>query len=281
MVAKIILASLCALMIASAVHFDPARQRSLLLARSAEGPHLKLMTWNIGYAELEDDSRAHTKDLQMVAQTILRNDPDAVALQELNGPEQLKVLLSYLKGKYGGAVATPGSADRLEAVLVKSQNDRKANFERVAAGERVFVAGEFQMQAKTPAIIFVSAHADAFSSARRRVFTGDVVDWSQTRATQALVFIAGDFNFELRSSDDSHLYSDNVKNDSEAYSYLLKYFRDLGRDAGDTAVNDRRIDYVFGPTEAVFIRKADVLRGTGAEQMDHWPLIVEVALEKE
>jgi hypothetical protein len=24
-----------------------------------------------------------------------------------------------------------------------------------------------------------------------------------------------------------------------------------------------------------------VLRGTGAEQMDHWPVIVEIALEKE
>ena len=279
--ARIILLSLCVLMIASAIHFDPARQRSLLLARPAEGPHLKLMTWNIGYAELEDDSRAHAKDLQMVAQTILRNDPDAVALQELTGPDQLKALLGYLKGKYGGAVATPGSADRVEAVLVKSQNDHKASFERVAAGERFFVAAEFQSQSKAPQIVFVSAHADAFSSARRRIFTGDVVDWSHTHASNALVFIAGDFNFELRSTDASHLYSDNVKNDSEAYSYLLKYFRDLGRDAGDTAVNDRRIDYVFGPTDAVFLRKADVLRGTGAEQMDHWPVIVEIALEKE
>jgi len=32
-----------------------------------------------GYAELESDSRAHTKDLQAVAQTILSNDPDAIA----------------------------------------------------------------------------------------------------------------------------------------------------------------------------------------------------------
>jgi endonuclease/exonuclease/phosphatase family metal-dependent hydrolase len=277
---KVVLITLCVLMIAAAIHFDPARQRSLLLARPAEGPHLKLMTWNIGYAELEDDSRAHTKDLQLVAQTILRNDPDAVALQELTGAEQLRVLLSYLQGKYGGAVATPGSADRVEAVLLKSTNG-KLRVERVPAGERFFVAAEFQTQPKAPEIVFISAHADAFSSARRRVFTGDVVDWSQAHAGNALVFIAGDFNFELRSSDDSHLYSDNVKNDSEAYSYLLKYFRDLGRDAGDTAVNDRRIDYVFGPAESVFRRKVEVLRGTGAEQMDHWPLIVEVALDKQ
>jgi len=68
------------------------------------------------------------------------------------------------------------------------------------------------------------------------------------------------------------------QNDSEAYSYALKYFRDLGRDAGYTAVNDRRIDYLFGPTEAVLLRRAEVLRDAGVGQMDHWPLLIEVAL---
>src|SRR5215813_12241264 len=102
---KVSLIALCVLMIASAIHFDPARQRSLLLARPAEGPHLKLMTWNIGYAELEDDSRAHTKDLKMVAETILNHDPDAVALQELTGADQLKILLGNLHDRYRGAIA--------------------------------------------------------------------------------------------------------------------------------------------------------------------------------
>src|SRR5437773_10970956 len=122
---RIFLTSLWVLMIASAMHFDPARRRSVLLARPAEGPHLRLMTWNIGYAELEDDSRAHTKDLQLVAKTILSNDPDAVALQELTGPEQLKILLGYLHGRYRGAVAPPGNSDRVDAVLVQ---DRDAGF---------------------------------------------------------------------------------------------------------------------------------------------------------
>jgi hypothetical protein len=80
-------------------------------------------------------------------------------------------------------------------------------------------------------IIFVSAHADAFSSARRRVYTGEVVDWARNRSTGSIVIIGGDFNFELNPADDTHLYTDNLKNDSEAYSYALKYFRDLGRDA--------------------------------------------------
>lgn len=272
---KVLLTGLCLLMIASAVHFDPSRRRSLLGARPAEGPHLKLMTWNIGYAELEDDSRAHTRDLQVVANTLLSNDPDAVALQELTGPEQLKTLLGYLHGKYRGAVASLGNSDRVAAVLVK---DRNARFENLASSDKHFVAAAFQLRPQLAEIVLVSAHADAFSSARRRAFTGDVVDWSRNRARDSIVFIAGDFNLELEAREGSHLYSDNVKNDSEAYSYVLKHFRDLGRDAGHTSVNDRRIDYIFGPSERVFVRRVEVLRGAGAEQMDHWPLLVEIAL---
>ncbi len=273
--AKILLTALCLLMIGTAVRFDPTRQRSLLAAKPSDGPRLRLMTWNIGYAELEDDSRAHTKDLKTVADTILSNDPDAVALQELTGPDQLKILLGYLHGRYTGAVAPPGNSDRVDAVLVK---DAKARFEDLPADGKHAVAATFHPRPQSPGVVLLSAHADAFSATRRRVFTGEVVDWARSRPPGSIVLIGGDFNFELDARDESHFYSDNVKHDSEAYSYVLKYFRDLGRDAGNTAINDRRIDYIFGPSEAVLLRRAEVLQGAGTEQMDHWPLLVEVAL---
>jgi hypothetical protein len=69
-----------------------------------------------------------------------------------------------------------------------------------------------------------------------------------------------------------------MQHDSEAYNHLLKYFRDLGREAGDTAINDRRIDYVFGPSETVLLKRAEVLKGDSVGHMDHWPLLVEVTL---
>jgi len=272
---KISLMVLCVAMIGIAARFDPSRQRSLLLAGQKDGPHLRVMTWNVGYAELEDDSRAHTKDLPAIAEIILRNDPDAVTLQELTGAEQLRILLGQLHGKYGGAMANAGSADRFEAVLVKGG---KPHFESVQAGEKFAIAASFHLKSSLPEIVLISAHADAFNSAKRRAYTGDVIDWARNRAAGSIVIIGGDFNFELNPKDDAHLYTDNVKNDSEAYSYALKYFRDLGREAGETAANDRRIDYLFGPPEKVLLRRAEVLRDAGVGRMDHWPLLIEVAL---
>src|SRR5207253_6214881 len=73
-------------------------------------------------------------DLPAIAETILSNDPDAVALQELTGAEQLKILLGYLHGRYRGAVAPPGNSDRVDAVLVK---DRDAGFESRSEERRV------------------------------------------------------------------------------------------------------------------------------------------------
>ncbi len=283
MITKITLALLCAAMLFVAVHFGPARERALLASRPSEGARLRLMTWNIGYAELEDDTRAHDKDLPAVAETILKQDPDAVALQELRGEDQLRALLKLLRGRYRGAISQSAQSDRVDAVLVK---DASARFDQVPAGSKYAVAASFSAGAdsdqsagaRQAQVVLVSAHADAFSAARRRDYTERVVDWTRARASGAPVFVAGDFNFELDARDESHLYTDNLKHDSEAYSYLLRYFRDLGRDAGDTAINDRRIDYVFATPEAARLQRAEVLRDAPVGRMDHCPLIVEVTL---
>ncbi len=276
MLVKIILAVLCAVMIAGAFYFDPTPPQTLARNSSnSAATRLRLLTWNIGYADLEADTRAHTADLKAVAEVIAAHDPDAVALQELTGQQQLDTLLAHLGGRYRGAVARAAGNDRVEALLVK---DRNARFENVPAENKFALGATFHTGAN-PAVevVLVSAHADAFSAARRRTYTEGVVDWSHARGnTTGGVFIAGDFNFELAVKDSSHFYTDNLKHDSEAYNYLLKYFRDLGLEAGDTAINDRRIDYVFGLPRAVAPRRAAVLRDAAVGHMDHWPLLVEV-----
>jgi len=272
---KVVLLVLFCLMIVGAVHFAEPRepeQRS----SSAEDIHsLRLLTWNIGYAELEDDTRAHDKDLPAVAELILRQEPDAVALQELTGNAQLKVLLGLLNGKYRGAVAQQGNGDRFEAVLVK---DIEAKFIPIAAGGRFALGASFQPGSDKHEILLLSAHADAFNAAQRRIYTEALIDWAQSRAQSSEVFIAGDFNFELKAANQTNLYTDNVKHDSESYSHILRYFRDLGRAAGDTAINDRRIDYIFGPAKLKQTGRVEVLRNAAVGRMDHWPLLVEVSL---
>jgi endonuclease/exonuclease/phosphatase family metal-dependent hydrolase len=276
MFAKFLLLSLFALMLAGAHHFQPGRERSLAGSRVKDGPRLRLMTWNIGYADLEDDSRAQDKDLQAVADTILSHAPDAVALQELTGPEQLKKLLDLLKGAYCGAIANPrGGVDRTDAILSKQ---RDARFRQIPAGGKMAVAATFRRTAQEPEITFASAHADAFHAARRRAYAEDLSDWTRRQPQTQLIFIGGDFNFELDARNESRLYTDNLKNDSEAYALLLQNFRDLAREAGDTAINDRRIDYLFGPQESVFLRQAQILRAAAVGRMDHWPVLVEAAL---
>ena len=270
---KIVLALLFCVMVAGAVHFAKPRPPDDTRPSTEPQHSLTLLTWNIGYAELEDDTRAHTKDLPAVAEVILKTDPDAVALQELAGKDQLRILLGLLKGRYRGEVAQQGQGDRFEAVLVK---DTEATFTPVPIGTRYALGATFRSENNGPQVILLSAHADAFNAARRRSYTEGLMDWAQARMRSTEVFIAGDFNFELKAANETNLYTDNVKHDSESYSYILRNFKDLGRDAGDTAINDRRIDYVFGPARVQRAKHAEVLRDAAVGRMDHWPLVVRI-----
>jgi len=270
---KLFLLLLFCLMVVGAIHFaEPSKSENESSSAQAV-VSLRLLTWNIGYAELEDDTRAHDKDLPAVADLILREDPDAVALQELTGTAQLNTLVKLLHRKYRGAVAQQGNGDRFEAVLVKDAN---ATFTPVSAGARYALAASFRPRQDASEVVLLSAHADAFNAARRRTYTEAVIDWAQSQADSSDVFIAGDFNFELKAANETNLYTDNLKHDSESYSYILRHFRDLGRAAGDTAINDRRIDYVFGPGKLKQVGRVEVLRNAAVGRMDHWPLLVEV-----
>src|ERR1041385_1702352 len=272
---KVILLLLFCVMILGAVHFAQPRESEEQNSSTDTQSSLRLLTWNIGYAELEDDTRAHDKDLPAVADVIMREDPDAVALQELADKTQLDTLLGLLHQKYRGAIAQQGKGDRFEAILVK---DTRATFTPVPAGARYALAASFRSRSNAPEVVLLSAHADAFNAARRRAYTEELVDWAQQRAQSSDVFIAGDFNFELKAANETNLYTDNLKHDSESYSHILRSFRDLGRNAGDTAINDRRIDYIFGPNKGEQVGRIEVLRNAAVGRMDHWPLLVEVGL---
>lgn len=271
---KLVLLLVFCLMILGAVHFAQPPESAPASPTSTAGRSLRLLTWNIGYAELEDDTRAHDKDLPAVADVIMREDPDAIALQELTGKSQLNTLLGLLHGKYRGAIAQQGGDDRFEAVLV---NYNAATFTPVPVNGRYAMAVSFQAPEQTIQVLLLSAHADAFNAGKRRAYTESLIDWARAREQSSAVFIAGDFNFELKATNETNLYTDNLKHDSESYSHILEHFTDWGRGAGDTAINDRRIDYIFGPPK-LRLKRTEVLRDAAVGRMDHWPLLVEVGL---
>jgi endonuclease/exonuclease/phosphatase family metal-dependent hydrolase len=286
---KLLLGTFFMLSLVGAFLVEPARDNVRVLesnsgSRSENDNSLRLLTWNIGNGDLESETRAHAEDLPAVARVILDNDADAVALQELTGNDQLKLLLKHLKNRYGGYVCSSAGGDRVEAVLVRRNQSGKsadpgeagAIFSDVAAGDRFAAAATFRVRRDSPEVVLVSAHADAFSAARRRAFATDATNWARKHSKSELTFIAGDFNFEVSTRNKNNLFTDDAKHDSESYAYLLKYFRDLGLDAGETSINDRRIDYVFGPVANVSLRRAEVLRSAAVGRMDHWPLLIEV-----
>ncbi|HZS45876.1 MAG TPA: endonuclease/exonuclease/phosphatase family protein [Blastocatellia bacterium] len=277
MIGKIALIVLLGLMILGTYYFDPGVDRSIVGQRSKPGVKLKVMTWNIGYADLEEDNRAHNKDIPNIAQVIVDNDPDVIGLQEITGEPQLQMLLRHLNGKYRGAVAPLGDDDRTVAVLVKNQS---ASFETIKTETgRTAIAAHFQLSDDRPPVTFISVHADTYNSKKRRVFVGDIVDWARSKLNTDRVFIAGDFNLEIDPDKPEDLYTDNAKNDSESYNYLLKYFRDLGKDAGYTAVNNRRIDYIFGPSvDVAGVQESRVVSEAAMGKMDHRPLVVDLTL---
>src|SRR5262245_39926366 len=161
---KLILLLLFCLSILGAVHFAQPPESEKPSSFADRTSSLRLLTWNIGYAELEDDTRAHDKDLKAVAEVIQREDPDAVALQELTGSAQLKVLLGLLHGKYRGEVAQQGGGDRFEAVLVKSTD---ATFIPVALGDRYALGASFQPSESYQEVVILSFRTDAFNCVHR------------------------------------------------------------------------------------------------------------------
>jgi len=277
MIAKVTLAVLLVLMVAGTFYFDPGVDRSIVGQRNKPGTKLKVMTWNIGYADLDEDNRAHNKDIANIAEVILNNDADIVGLQEITGDAQLQMLLKHLGGKYRGAVAPLGNDDRTVAVLVKN---RTVDFETITTETgRTAMAAHVQVAEDKPPITFISAHADTYNSKKRRIFVGDIVDWAQPKLSSDRVFIAGDLNLEIDPDKPEDLYTDNAKNDSEAYNYLLKYYRDMGKEAGYTAVNNRRIDYVFGPSvDVASVQEARVVSEAAMGKMDHRPLLIDLTL---
>jgi len=269
------------LMWVSAHMLSPARSVVSLaptIDLTGGGWRIKVLTWNIGYAYGKGDSRAKDRDLDVVADLIRKELPHVVALQELAGRRQLDALLRDLEGEYQGFLDEGEDSDRHTAILVRAP---KMQFRaiRTTTG-RGASAAIFRVARSPLRVCAISAHAQAWDAAGRERYTDEIVDWAREKNFD-VVFLAGDFNFDVSSArGGGGLFSADSVRDGEAYAYVTRFFRDLGRDGGSTAAFSRRIDYIFGRGADLRVKRAEVLRGRRTGQMDHDPLVIDTVIAK-
>jgi len=242
------------------------------------GWRVKVLTWNLGYAYGNEESRARDEDLPAVARVIEVERPDVVALQELSGRRQLRALVARLGGEYRGFVDGGGDADRFAGILVRAP---KMEFRSIRTSTgRNASAAIFRVARSPMAICAISAHAQAWDPAARLRYTEEILEWVQARKHD-VVFLAGDFNFDVSAKRAGGLvFTDDPAADAKAYTAITRSFRDLGREGGSTAAFGRRIDYVFALGSNLRVKRVDVLRGRRAGRMDHDPLVVDAVIPK-
>lgn len=229
-----------------------------------------LLSWNVGYFDFEEDSRAQDADLRHIADVINEADVDCIALQEIAQPVQVKILSQLLNKEYPHHFLGKGSrTDRYVATLSKLPFEQTILIPTSVGREATAV--ELKPEPGGPSFTLINCHADAFNSSHRRYYVNDLMDWYlQSRMVNFV--LAGDFNFDLVPVESSDLFTDNKKNDSESYSLILEYFQDVGRYGGTTASFDRRIDYIFASSNDVEAVEFRVLTGKLTGKMDHHPL---------
>lgn len=237
---------------------------------------LKLMTWNVGRARMNDEQTARTDDLPHVIAVIERERPDVVALHELSAGPQLGLLARRLRAAYFGMVSGRRS---LSLLLVRRRHKLINGFEiRTRVGRRAPALVFERARVKDP-ITVVGLHADPFDAARRRRYLEDLV--AATRGRRGYVFLLGDFNLDVagdaRQTADTASLSDRLVHDAESYTLLGQHFADLGKLAGATALLGRRLDYIFARPRTVMVGKALTLKEAIGD-MDHQPLVVHADL---
>ena len=231
---------------------------------------IRLLTWNIGGA-LEGEARAaRDGELDHVARTLLELQPDLVFLQEVRSARQAALLLSKLGGDWASEVSR-SKRGRQVVALVRGH--------ALEAGPDLPVRGPLSVEVffdDGSRMLAVGVYADAFSARKRNDLLGSVTD-TMANVHGDLRMIAGDFNLDLDLDKRRDLFSDDAYLDVETYNYVSERFLDAARGSGATAEPDRRLDYVFLSVAADRVRAAGPIRGRRVGDMDHDPLIVDLA----
>lgn len=271
---KILLTTLpiCFIIGAVALRPDAALRRTPTLQQFLySSERLEVMTWNVGRARWGGDERARWEDVPHVADVTAREKPDVVALQELASRSQGEALSRRLRGEYRGW-SVGSRRGRSVAILLRRKHKVQNGFALETRTGRRAVVVVFELERVSKPIAVVSLHADPFNARNRRLYLEDIV-WQVNQHHKGFALLAGDFNFDIVSDAQRDSLNDTLTHDSESYALLTKHFLDVAKDAGTTALLNRRLDYVFVKPKDVQVVKAQVLKEAVGE-MDHQPVVV-------
>jgi endonuclease/exonuclease/phosphatase family metal-dependent hydrolase len=259
------LASVCAPATGSASDTTPSKAP----------PPVRIMTWNIGYADLKV-SPAQDRDMPHIAAVIKEADVDVVALQEQAGAKQLQLLLQLLGAKYAGK--TLGTEqNRGVALLCKLPVQEYEILAFDVPWKWKLLAATIMTRAGDCRFRVVSCYAPAGRHATpRRKFAQRLMDYA--RPSRIPMFLAGDFNLAPTHLLDRYtpFFSDDASLDLKTYAAMTSVCLDCGINAGPTALLNRRVDYVFAVPRQLRIARAEVLSGKRVAAMDHDPLVLTV-----
>lgn len=232
-----------------------------------------LLAWNIGCADLKA-SPALDRYLAHISSVINELAPDVVALQEQATPKQFEELLRLLKGRYKGkTTATNGRGVSLLSRLPIT----KWEIIRTHMGWDL-LAVEIETTCLKKKCYVVSCYAPAGKNAlNRNKICAALMDWVKSK--NATTFLVGDFNFAPDNWLDRHtpFFSDNPELDGKTYNHIIGFADDLGKNAGATALLNRRIDYIFACPKGLTVREIQVIKNKRTGFMDHNPVFVRVA----
>jgi endonuclease/exonuclease/phosphatase family metal-dependent hydrolase len=271
---------------------------------------IRVMSFNVrGASHMKDGVNLWEKRAAMNVETIKRNGPDLIGLQEVQGPN-----LDVYERKLPGYARLPGPVygageieefaaifydpDRLEALdaggfwLSETPDEYSATW-----GNEVIRTANwamFRCQESGPSFLHVNTHLDHVSE-RARV-EGNRLILSQTEETLANhgnppTLVTGDFNCKPGSpayrvfTEAGFLDTFHAAGHEDAEAvYTFHAFRGSHLSPGDTDKPTGRIDWILIRDDGrrVEVRSHEILRdgdeATGKYPSDHYPILAELGL---
>ena len=236
-------------------------------ARDPKG--LRIVVWNVGGSTGRGGHGLDDDNLEQVSDTLRMLDADLCLLLELGNDEQLRSLArprSDVTIRAGSARLVAGIARRGTLEVMQGERDTARQLNLLYTP---WIGSPVQV---------VALHADAWSAKERNRQIGRAANALDGAAEHARL-LCGDLNLDVDPGGRGDLFSDDDHLDVETYNYVASRALDLGLRSGPTAEPDRRLDYAFlwpGPLRAV---AAGPWYGRRQGDMDHHPLVVDLAWE--